>query len=196
MCGREYISVSRFKRHTFKFLKPDEKLHLKLFSASIGLMRGATEDRTAHLAEKEKWKPKAASAFDLMRCWEAQAADETRLQCQGGEQRGPALTRMPSRRGRRLNTARQECVSQPFGPILHLTPHFNMSFYSHIHTPCAKMRRSLVWLTRPRLSNALVVKANRGCQACKAWHRGVNKTRCVHTLPRSYISFLSVSSSC
>lgn len=65
VCGREYISVSRFKRHTFKFLKPDEKLHLKLFSASIGLMRGATEDRTAHLAEKEKWKPKSGLCFRL-----------------------------------------------------------------------------------------------------------------------------------
>lgn len=61
----EYISVSRFKQHTLKFLKPDKKLHLKLFSASILLMRGATENRTSHLVEKEKWKPKSGLCFRL-----------------------------------------------------------------------------------------------------------------------------------
>lgn len=72
MCAREHAPVSRFKWHTLKLLKPDEKLHPKLFPTSILLMRGDTENRTSHLVGKEKWKlKKVVSACDLMRCWEA-----------------------------------------------------------------------------------------------------------------------------
>lgn len=125
VCAREHTPVSRFKWHTLKLLKPDEKLHPKLFSTSILLMRGGIENRTSRLVEKEKWKLKSCLCLRLNEVLRG----NTQLMkhfCNVGEESGPVFSQGCLTWGGRQNAAERECDSQQSDPILPLTLHINM----------------------------------------------------------------------
>lgn len=196
VCAREHTPVSRFKWHTLKLLKPDEKLHPKLFSTSILLMRGGIENRTSRLVEKEKWKLKSCLCLRLNEVLRGNT-QLTKHFCNVGEESGPVFSQGCLTWGGRQNAAERECDSQQPDPVLPLTLHINMLLQPHIRTWCWKMWRSLLWLTRYCISKGLKVKANRGRQTRKAGHKNrCVQTVAVYTLPSSYINFLSVSSYC
>lgn len=146
--------------HTLKLLKPDEKLHPKLFSTSVLLMRGGIENRTSRLVEKEKWKLKSCLCLRLNEVLRGNT-QLTKHFCNVGEESGPVFSQGCLTWGGRQNAAERECDSQQSDPILPLTLHINMLLQPHIRTWCWKMWKSLLWLTRYCISNGLKVKANR-----------------------------------